>query len=137
MTKDQQQALFIQRRIEGVPFTQIAAELGVARSTLFKWQKSPSVACQIEEGRAVALQSTLHELGALWEQQIRSLAQTLNRLTLELEQRNLSEVPTDKLVKILFETRERLNQSIRMAEIRPSSIMSVFEDDGQQFHPQD
>src|SRR3954454_22827561 len=93
-------AEFVQLRGKGLPFVRIAERLGVAKSTLANW--SAELEAEIASARAMELEALQEEFFLLKEGRIRLLGEQLQRLRHELASRDLSSVPTDKLMELLL-----------------------------------
>jgi hypothetical protein len=115
--KAELKADFIQLRAKGLPYVRIAERLGVAKSTLANW--NAELEAQIASARAMELEALQEEFFLLKEGRIRMLGEQLQRLRHELANRDLSSVPTDKLMDLLLKYQAALKEEF--VEVRPLS----------------
>ena len=99
---------FILLRAEGLSYAKIAKELGLSKSTCSKWQQS--FADQIKRAREERLEDlyTLYRVGK--EAHIKKLGETIQRIDEALSQKDLTEIPADKLLRIKLEYEDRLQE---------------------------
>lgn len=105
MRDTKQTAEFIQLRAEGRSFNAIAKELQVSKQTAINWSKELEE--EIVTRRAVELEALLEEYNLTKQGRLRSLGSLLSRLQSEVDSRDLSEVPTEKLIALLLKTMEQ------------------------------
>lgn len=105
MRTTKQTAQFIQLRAGGRSFFSIAKELQVSKQTVINWSKELEE--EIATRRAVELEALLEEYNLTKQGRLRSLGSLLNRLQAEVENRDLSEVPTEKLIALFLKTGEQ------------------------------
>jgi transcriptional regulator with XRE-family HTH domain len=91
---------FIDLRAQGYSYDKIAKELNKAKQTLIEWNKD--LQGVIAERRAYELEALYEAYKITKEGRLRSLGETLNRLRDEIARRDLSEVPTEKLLDLLI-----------------------------------
>jgi hypothetical protein len=115
--KAELKADFVQLRAKGLPYLRIAERLGVAKSTLANW--NAELEAQIASARAMELEALQEEFFLLKEGRIRLLGEQLQRLRQELANRDLSSVPTDKLLELLLKYQAALKEEF--VEVRPLS----------------
>lgn len=97
---------FIILRAEGHSFTKIAEELKISKSTCSKWERDLEEPIKKAKEDSLAELFTLYQMGR--EARIRKLGETLQRIDEALEQKDLTEVPAEKLLKIKLEYEDRL-----------------------------
>jgi hypothetical protein len=91
---------FIELRAKGYSFDKIAKELGKAKQTLLDWSKDLDL--EIAQAKALELE-TLYESYSLYkEARLKTLGEILCKLKKEVEQRDLSDLPTDKLLDLFL-----------------------------------
>jgi hypothetical protein len=115
--KAELKADFVQLRAKGLPYLRIAERLGVAKSTLANW--NAELEAQVASARAMELEALQEEFFLLKEGRIRLLGEQLQRLRHELADRDLSSVPTDKLLELLLKFQAVLKEEF--VEVRPLS----------------
>lgn len=96
MTKLDKQAEFIKLRARGLSLRQCGAELGTNKDTCNKWDRE--LKAQIAKHKSERLQDVYTEYGMYKEARIKALGTALNSIDTELSNRDLSDVPTDKLL---------------------------------------
>ena len=96
MTKLDKRARFIELKANGQSLRAIAEELHVAKSTLSLWEQE--LRLEIARHRAERLQDVYKEYGLLKEARIKALGTALQNIDKELSKRDLTQVPTDKLL---------------------------------------
>lgn len=89
---------FIELRAKGYSFDKIAKELGKAKQTLIDWSRELQE--EIASRKALELESLYDQFSLMREHRLRDLGKTLTRLQTEIESRDLSDVPTDKLLDL-------------------------------------
>ncbi len=96
MTKLDKQAEFIKLRARGLSLRQCGEALGTNKDTCNKWDKE--LKAQIAKHKSDRLQDVYTEYGMYKEARIKALGTALNNIDTELSSRDLSDVPTDKLL---------------------------------------
>ena len=99
---------FIEKRIAGKSFDEIAKELKTAKSTLIEWNKKATIRDAIEEGKAFAINSLVKAYSFDRQQRLKAMLELSQRINTELAARDLSDVPTDKLLQMLVTNDNRL-----------------------------
>jgi transposase-like protein len=102
------QLYFVRRRAEGATFAAIAAELGVAPSTLVNWSREYRQ--EIQNLRAMRMEALQSEMLKAPELRVRRLGKFLAEVEAELENRKLSELPTSRLFSLADTLRRRIAQ---------------------------
>lgn len=105
MRTNQQTAQFIQARAEGKSFSSIAKALQVSKQTAINWSKELEE--EIAAKRAIELEALYEEYRLTREGRLQRLGSLLERLQKEVEERDLSDVPTDKLIALLLKAAEQ------------------------------
>jgi transcriptional regulator len=91
---------FIELRAKGYSFDKIAKELGKAKQTLLDWSKELDL--EIAQAKALELE-TLYESYSLYkEARLKTLGEILLKLKKEVDQRDLSDLHTDKLLDLFL-----------------------------------
>ncbi len=89
---------FIEFRAQGYSFDKIAKELGKAKQTLVDWSRELQE--EIANRKALELEALYEKYYLLKEHRLKKFGETLSKLQKEIESRNLSDVPTDKLLDL-------------------------------------
>ena len=107
--KDQQTVQqFIELRARGISFAKIAAQLGVAKSTLVNWSREHQHL--IQNLRAIDWEEFLDQTLASKQERLKNLAEQLRRIETELAQRDLSAIPTPRLQTMAEQLRRRIDR---------------------------
>ncbi|MEH7340857.1 hypothetical protein [Priestia megaterium] len=97
---------FIELRAKGISFSKIAKELNIAKSTLIAWSKEHLM--EIENLKAVEIESLQEQFYMTKQARIELLGRQVERMKKELENRDFSDVPSDKLLDALNKTLNQL-----------------------------
>jgi transcriptional regulator with XRE-family HTH domain len=90
-TKDR----FVELRAQGLPLAKIADEIGVSKTTLVNWAQELQE--EIDNLRSVELEALYDKYYLSARKKVEFFGDVLSRIQRELETRDLSEVPTEKL----------------------------------------
>lgn len=101
---------FVIGRAKGKSYATIAAELDVSKTTLIEWSKD--LAVNIANLKAVETEALLEEYKASKQHRIETLGKLLTTVRSELESRELTNVPTERLFAVL----SRLSEQIKTEE---------------------
>lgn len=96
ISKLDKQAEFIKLRARGLSLRQCGEALGTNKDTCNKWDRE--LKAQIAKHKSERLQDVYTEYGMYKEARIKALGTALNSIDTELSNRDLSDVPTDKLL---------------------------------------
>jgi transcriptional regulator with XRE-family HTH domain len=86
---------FIELRGQGLPLMRIADEIGVSKTTLVNWEQELKE--QIDNLRALELEALYDKYYLSVRKKVEFFGDVLSRIQGELETRDLSTIPTDKL----------------------------------------
>lgn len=103
---------FIQMRIEGKSFDEIAKEMAIAKSTLIDWNKKTNVRETIGEGKAFAINAVVKAFQYDRQARLKTLLQLSKKINDELQSRDLADIPTDKLLQMSIANENRLLKMI-------------------------
>jgi transposase-like protein len=103
---------FIELRAKGYSFDKIALELNKAKQTLIDWSRELKE--EIEIRKATELELIYESYFLLKKSRLQSLGDILLRVETEIGQRNLSTIPTDKLLDIYLKYSNQIK-----AELEP------------------
>ena len=101
---------FIELRAKGWSFDKIAKELGKAKQTLIDWSKE--LQDQIANCKALELEALYESYYLMRENRLRTFGVMLNKIKKEVESRDLSDVPTDKLLELLLKYNSQVKEEI-------------------------
>jgi hypothetical protein len=101
---------FIELRAKGYSFDKIAKELGKAKQTLLDWSRDLDQ--EIAQAKALELDS-LYEFYSLYkEARLKTLGEILSKLKKEVDQRDLTDLPTDRLLDLFLKYEGVLKESL-------------------------
>ena len=100
---DQKQT-FIELRAKNNSFAKIAEQIGVSRPTLIKWAQDDQTARDINNLHALFIDEIQEKQRISTQHRLAIFGEFLHRANDELATRDLSEVPTDKLILLIIKT---------------------------------
>ena len=121
---------FIELRAKGYSFERIAKDLGKAKQTLIDWSKELQE--EISNRKALELEALYESYYLMRENRLQTFGAMLTKIKEEVERRDLSDVPTDKLLELLlkynslvkeeivepiFKSSEAINEELRDREL--------------------
>jgi len=98
---------FVELRAKGLSFDRIAAELETSKQTLINWSKE--LENEISNLKKVELEALQEKYFMLKSQRIELFGEKLKAIKDELDKRNLSDLPTDKLFDLFMKCFHQLN----------------------------
>jgi hypothetical protein len=101
---------FIQLRAKGWSFDKIASELGKAKQTLIDWSKE--LQDEIANSKASELEALYETYHLQRESRLRTFGAMLTKIKEEVESRDLSDVPTDKLLDLFLKYNNYVKEEI-------------------------
>jgi len=110
---------FIELRAKGYSYDKIAKELGKAKQTLIDW--GTELQEEIANLKAMELEELYGKYYLLKENRLQTFGELLEKIKKEVTTRNLSEVPTGKLLELLLKYEERINEEMIEPEYMNSS----------------
>jgi len=96
--KEQQKAKFIHLRAKGLSYAKIAKELKVSKSTLTNWNQE--LHTEIAQAKAMELEALQEQYFLLKEGRIKLLGEQLKAIQVEISDRDLSKVSTERLMEL-------------------------------------
>ena len=103
---------FIQMRIEGKSFDEIAKEMNIAKSTLIDWNKKADVRITIDEGKEFAINTIVKAIQYNKQARLEALLQLSKKINDELLSRDLADISTDKLLQMSIANESRVLKMI-------------------------
>ena len=101
---------FIELRAKGCSFDKIAKEIGKAKQTLIDWSKELQE--EIANRKALELEALYENYYLLKENRIQTFGAMITKIKEEVERRDLSDVPTDKLLELLLKYNSQVKEEI-------------------------
>jgi hypothetical protein len=131
MEGSEKKVRYIEMRAEGLPYRAISKELDISRGTCGKWN------AELKEQIAELKRDKLLELYTAYfmkkEARIKQLGETLKKVNKALEDKDLSEIPADKLldykIKYINELKDEyidLDTDKNMQEMDANTILKEF-----------
>ena len=121
---------FIELRAAGRSYADIASELGVSKQTLINWKKEFQL--EIDNLRAVEIDAVQRRYAMHRQGRIELLGSMLDGLKAELAKRNLSDLPTERLIAHILKVgaaiaREEFDLKFSGRDERPITAQLVDE----------
>lgn len=110
METNEKKEKFIQLRGKGYSFDKIAKKLQMSKQTLINWNKELEE--EISNFKAMELELLYEKYYLTREQRLQTFGQMLSRLKDEIDIRNLSEIPTDKLLDLFLKYNEKVKEEL-------------------------
>lgn len=101
---------FIELRAKGWSFDKIAKETGKAKQTLIDWSKE--LQDKIANRKALELEALYESYYLMRENRLQTFGAMLTKIKEEVERRDLSDVPTDKLLELLLKYNSQVKEEI-------------------------
>jgi len=101
---------FITLRAQGWSFDKIAKELGKAKQTLIDWSKE--LQDEIANLKALELEALYESYYLMRENRLQTFGEMLTKIKTEVESRDLSDVPTDKLLDLFLKYNSQVKEEI-------------------------
>lgn len=108
MKNNETKQKFIEMRAKGISFEKIAKELKIAKSTLIQWSKKYST--EIENSKAIEMEALQEQFYLTKTARIEILGQQVERIKEEIENRDFSDIPTEKLIDVFSKMFNLLKQ---------------------------
>ena len=105
-----QKEKFIELRAKGWSFDRIAKELGRAKQTLIDWSKDLQE--EIANRKALELEALYETYYLQRESRLQMFGVMLTKIKKEVESRDLSDVPTDKLLDLFLKYNNQIREEI-------------------------
>ena len=118
---------FLEMRLQGKTYQAISEELGVSRQSLFNWAKDQSVNDLMKFAHLSRLQVIAQKYQLNREANLERHGKLLARCLEELENRELSKVPTEKLVKIVLGIQKQIQGLVPQPEKFQDSVFDLRE----------
>lgn len=101
---------FIELRAKGWSFDKIAKELGKAKQTLIDWSKDYQD--EVANLKAMELEAIYESYYLLKENRLETFGGLLNKIKEEVLSRDLTDVPTDKLLDLFLKYNTQIKEEI-------------------------
>ena len=101
---------FIELRAQGYSYDSIAKELGRAKQTLIDWGKE--LQDEIANLRALELDALYEKYYLYKEARLKTFGELLNKIREEVVKRDLTNVPTDKLLDLYLKYQAQVEEAL-------------------------
>lgn len=108
---------FITMRVEGNSFEQIAKALSIEKPNLIQWNKERETRNAINEGLAIRLNDEVRTLEMGKQNRLSAMLKIYKKVINEIEQRDLSDIATDKLIQLSVLLNQKINDQNNSVEI--------------------
>ena len=112
---------FIEMRAQGYSFDRIAKELGKAKQTLIDWSKELQE--EIANLKALELEALYEKYYLLKQTRLQTFGEMLTKIKKEIDKRDLSDVPTDKLLDLLLKYNSQVEEELVEPVFKSSTEM--------------
>ena len=101
---------FIELRAQGLSFDKIAKELGKSKQTLIDWSRD--FMGEIANLKAIQLEEMYETFYLTKENRLQTLGTMLSKIKEEVETRELTDVPTEKLLDLLLKYNTKVAEEL-------------------------
>jgi hypothetical protein len=101
---------FIELRAKGYSFDKIAKELCKAKQTLLDWSRDLDQ--EIAQAKALELDSLYESYSLYKEARLKTLGEILSKLKKEVDKRDLTDLPTDRLLDLFLKYEGVVKESL-------------------------
>jgi hypothetical protein len=123
---------FMELRAKGWSFDKIAKELGKAKQTLIDWSKELEL--EIANLKAIELETLYESYYLLKEDRLQTFGEMLTKIKTEVQSRDLSDVPTDKLLDLLLKYNNQVKDEVVTPVFKSSEEIKEIETDKELFN---
>ena len=103
-------------RAKGKSFSSIAQELKVSKQTLINWSRD--LKGEIENLESIEVEALREKYSLTTQKRLEFLGESLNKIKNELESRDLSEIPIDRLLTMYFNCLKQLQTELRPLDFK-------------------
>lgn len=107
---------FMELRAKGYSYEKIAKELKKAKQTLIDW--GAELRYEIDNLKAVELEELYTKYFMLKENRLQTFGELLDKIKKEAVKRDLSDLPTEKLLELLLKYSGRINEEMTEPQYR-------------------
>ncbi len=123
-TLDEQQ--FIELRAKGYSFQKIADELNISKPTLIEWSKDPDTGKDIQNQRTLLLDDLQERYAITRRHRIALFGEFLDKAKQELNQRDMADLPTDRLITMVIKLSDTLKADETELELKGDFELPVY-----------
>lgn len=123
MKSNETKTRFLLLRGQGLPLAKIAAEIRVSKTTLINWDREFTE--EIDNLKAIELEAMYDKYDLSTRKQVEFFGDVLSRIQRELETRDLSSIPTEKLFTTYTHFYREAQHTLPEIEFRDNVEMSA------------
>jgi transcriptional antiterminator len=106
-TLDERQQ-FIELRAKGYSFQKLSDELGISKPTLIEWSKNSDISRDIQNQRTLLVDDLQERYAITRRHRIALFGEFLDKAKDELNKRDMSDIPTDRLITMVIKLSDTL-----------------------------
>lgn len=106
-TLDERQQ-FIELRAKGYSFQKLSDELGISKPTLIEWSKNSDISRDIQNQRTLLVDYLQERYAITRRHRIALFGEFLEKAKGELNKRDMSDIPTDRLITMVIKLSDTL-----------------------------
>ena len=112
MKKNTQLEQFVVLRLQGLSYDEISTKLDVNKTTLIEWAKELNLKEQLNKNQFLKIEALVKQYQLSNEHRITKQLALLNKCYNEIEKRDLSDLPTDKLFNLITTLTEQIKLNV-------------------------
>jgi transposase len=124
VTPTEEQLRFVELRAEGLSYDKIAKELHRSKQTLINW--SQRLETEIHNYTNTRIEAAKEQYKLLQQHRLEYLGKALGKLREEVENRDLKDLSTDRLLSLLLKYETELSREAAPSEFKPNTRMTSF-----------
>ena len=110
--KNTQLEQFVNLRLQGLSFDEISTKLEVHKTTLMDWAKELNLTEQMKQAQYLKIEALVKQYHLTNEHRIKKQLALLKKCYDEIEKRDLTELPTDKLFSLITTITEQIKSNV-------------------------
>ena len=114
--KGKQLEAFVNLRLQGLSYDECSEELEVHKTTLIDWAKEMNLNEQLKKAQFLKIEALVKHNQLTNEYRLKKQIEFLKKCYDEIEKRDLSELPTDKLYNLITNITEQIKISMPQIE---------------------
>ena len=123
MKNNETKTRFIELRAHGLPLREIAAKIKVSKTTLINWERDFRE--EIDNFRAIELEAMYNKFDLSTRKKVEFFGDVLSKIQRELETRDLSSIPTEKLFAMYAHFYREAQHTLPKIEFRDEGEVQI------------
>lgn len=107
MGQEIKQQKFIELRAEGISLSKISNEIGISKPTLIKWTRE--LGLELNNHKTLVIDDLRANFQASKREVVEKLVKLTSRIDEEIANRDLSDVSTDKLIRLSLDLKKEID----------------------------